>query len=347
MTAAPIMTFRLRGTTYGVDAQAVREVFWLPELACLPEVPDYIVGMANIRGRIAPVMDLNQRLGYPPARYRLTDSVILLEWDGALIGIIVNEVLDVRMVAPENVEPLRIHGLGPAEGMRFATQVAQADGQLIRLLDLERMLQVPDSVQDLLDEQAEEAGAASAPPEPPPDDDAERYFCPTASPDERTVFAERAGHLARREETRDTTGQLPYAVVELNREYFGVDLAVVQEFSDLGEVTPIPCSPEHVVGYMNLRGDILTVVDLRSILKMSTAAGTPLARVIVVRHGGVLAGVLVDEVLDLVYLRAADLAPVPASVKTLGEGFLKGTAPYGTRMLSLLDVPKILTGQSQ
>jgi len=344
MTAqGPVMTFRLRGTTFGVDAHRVREVFWLPELASLPEVPDYVVGMANVRGRVAPVMDLNKRLGCAPACYRTTDSVILLEWDGALVGIIVNEVQDVRGVAPEDVEPLQGHVLAGSDRTRFTSHVAKAEGQIIRLLDLELLLEAPVPPAGAAEDEAAQADAAES---PPAEAGEERYFCPAASEEERAVFAERARHLARCEDTRDTAGQLPYAVVELNREYFGVDLNVVQEFSDLAEVTPIPCSPEHIVGYMNLRGDILTVVDVRSILQMSTAAGTPLARVIVVRHDGLLAGVLVDEVLDLVYLRPADLAPVPASVKALGEGFLKGTAPYGARMVSLLDLPKILTGQS-
>lgn len=342
MSQTTIMTFSLQRTLYGVEAQFVREVFWLPELAGIAEMPDCVVGLANVRGHVVPVMDLNRRLGYPPQRYRTTDSVIVLECEDAVIGIIVNEVMDVRAIALDDVEPVLVHGETGTDGTRFTTRVAKADGRIIRLLDVQRVVRVSEPVEEVPEDEATDSGE----PEPAQDEDADRYFCPAASGGERAVFADRAANLARHEEIRDTTGQQPYAVVELNREYFGVDLHVVQEFSDLGEVTPIPCSPEHIVGYMNLRGDVLTLVDMRNILKMPAQTGTPLTRVIVVRHDGLLAGVLVDEVLDLIYLGGADLSPVPASVKALGDGYLKGTAPYGARMLSLLDLPKILTGRS-
>ena len=338
MTASPFMTFSLHGTLYGVDATFVREVFWLPELAVMAELPDYLVGLVNVRGRVVPVMDLDKRLGYPPSRYRTTDTVIVLEWDEAIIGIIVSEILEVRPIPSEDIEPVRL-GKSAAEGSRFASKVATVDGQLVRLLDLQRLLSLSESIRDALDNDP------AAPPEPEPKRADSRHFCPEATAEERGVFAERARQLARRDESRDTTGQQPYAVVGLNREYFGVNLSLVQEFSDVGEITAIPCSPPHIVGYMNLRGDIVTLLDMRTILKMPLPASQPESKVIIVQYDGLLAGILVDEVLDLIYLRQADLAAVPASVKALGDGFLKGTAPYEGRMLSLLDLPKVLTGQ--
>src|SRR6185436_7675807 len=207
MNQTTIMTFGLHRTLYGVEAQFVREVFWLPELAGIAEMPDYVVGLAHVRGRVVPVMDLNQRLGYPPQRYRVTDSVIVLEYEEAVIGVIVNEVMDVRPIATEDVEPVRVYGETGTEGTRFTTRVAKADGQLIRLLDVPRMTRLSESVSDVLEEREQDEDLRQ--PEPAPAEAGDRYFCPAASAAERAVFADRAASLARRDETPDTTGQQP------------------------------------------------------------------------------------------------------------------------------------------
>jgi purine-binding chemotaxis protein CheW len=342
MNHVPYMLFRLHDHLYGMDTQFVREVLRLPELTVIAEVPDYLAGLLNLRGRVVPVMDLDKRLGYPAASYSVTDHVIVLEWEEATIGIIVSEVLDVRAVGPNEVETVRTFANPQAEGARFTSKVARIDGNLVRILDIQPVIRASEALQDAV-EQADEAltapQAQTAATQP-----GHRYFCPGAGPEARAMFAERAKALAQHADTADASGHSPYAVAALNREYFGVELNLVQEFSTLGEVTPIPCSPDHLAGYMNLRGDILTLLDLRSILKMPVLSGASSEKVIVVRHEGLLAGILVDEVLDLISLRPTDLSPVPASVKPLGEGLLKGTAPYGKAMLSVLNLTKILTG---
>jgi len=167
--------------------------------------------------------------------------------------------------------------------------------------------------------------------------------CPSATPEERAIFRERALDLRQSTESSDFTGLMPLAVIGLNGEYFGLDLEVVREFTNIHNVTPIPCCPAHVVGNMNLRGEIVTLVDVRSALNMPLSAASTSSKAIVIHVDDLVAGLPVDEVFDVIYLRPSEVRPVPAAVHSVSDEFLRGTAPYFEKMLSILDLPKILT----
>jgi purine-binding chemotaxis protein CheW len=353
MTTEPHLIFALHGSPYAVSALAVCEIIPLPELTPLAELPPYVAGVINLRGKVVPVIDLNLRIGQARQPYRVQDSVIVLLDGATLVGIIVNEVCRVRGIAVEDVEPPLALSFARNEEpvARFLSGVARVEDDLIMLLHLENVLHLPGDMA-LLESEEEHAGPAPA---------AERCFCPQATAEEREVFRARAqslkaqslGQLAA---NQDSSGSMPLAVVGLNGEHFAIDLALVREFSTLRSVTPVPCCPPHVVGQMNLRGDILTLIDIRSALQMPLAStrvstrkgnsngsrGNITGQVVVIQSDAVLVGVLVDEVFDVVNLQTAEICAVPAAVRSQSAEFLKGTAPCKERMLSILDLPKIL-----
>ena len=90
MEQKSFLIFKLNQYRYGVETPAVQEIFLLPELTLVEAAPDDIVGVLNLRGNILPVMDLSLRFGHQSTRYQITDSVIVLEWQGLRVGIIVS-----------------------------------------------------------------------------------------------------------------------------------------------------------------------------------------------------------------------------------------------------------------
>lgn len=356
------LVFSLYGLHYGVDALLVQEIFHLPELTTIAEAPDDIVGILNLRGKIVPVMHLALRLGYQPQECSLNDSVIVLKWEGLQIGILVNSVREVKNIADEAIEAEISYGRKREINSRFIGGVAKVDADMIMLLNHEQLLCYADAVSALLpDEDSNEIVEATNGDSSKQNGTLENQFlenhhsstklgigsfydlcCPNASPENRKIFRERAENLRQLTTSSDFTGLMPLAVIGLNGEYFGLDLEVVREFTDIRNVTPIPCCPPHIVGNMNLRGEIVTLVDIRGALNLPSAAGAA-SQAIVIRVDDVVAGLPVDRVFDVMYLRPQDVTPVPAAVNSSSNEYLRGTAPYSEKMLSVLDLPKIIS----
>lgn len=368
MENKPYLIFSLHGVQYGVDALLVQEIFHLPELAPIAEAPDDIVGLLNLRSKVVPVMHLNLRFGYQLQECRLSDSVIVLKWEGTLLGIIVTSVHEVKNITIEAIEGQISYGRVRENKSGFIAGVAKVDADMIMLLNHEKLLCYSDAVEALLpgevtNNRAEESTNGHSKQN---SFELENQFpeihrsfeklswggtlrsfycicCPNATPEEKTIFRSRAENLRRASESSDFTGLMPLAVVGLNGEYFGLDLKVVREFTNIRNVTPIPCCPTHVVGNMNLRGEIVTLVDIRSALNMPLAEKGNASKAIVIHVDEVVAGLPVDEVFDVMYLRPSQVTPVPAAVHSGSDEYLRGTAPYSEKMLSILDLPKILS----
>src|SRR5262249_11290027 len=140
----PHLLFRWHGSVFAVDALAVREIIPLPELTPVEEAPGFFVGVVDLRGRILPVMDLDLRFGRAPCPYHLRDYVVVLEWGQILAGLVVNDVLDVRDVASQEVAPKPSYGQGTGRETNFVVGMAKFDQGLAMLLSLERLLSWPE-----------------------------------------------------------------------------------------------------------------------------------------------------------------------------------------------------------
>ena len=352
----PFLTFRLQGAWYAVEAPWVREILRLPALTPVAEAPRYIIGVVNYRGHILPVMDLSLRLGLPAWAYQIHDHVIVLEQAGRLLGLLVNEVLGVHEI------PLDGRDAGPPfprsndVGSRFVRHLAKLDATAIMVLDHELLLSAA------AEHRAEVTQAALMVPEvrwqqspehPTAHDglstqalEALPLFFPHAAPWERELLLERARNLTDGFEAQSATQHISLAIIGLSGEYFAVELDHVREFTELQRITPVPCCPAYIVGDMNLRGDILTVVDIRQALQMPVGETAPTAKVMVVPLGDALVGVLVDRIVDVLEIDPAAIGPLPVALKSTNDRYLKGGVPYQVRILALLDVPKILTSGS-
>jgi purine-binding chemotaxis protein CheW len=135
-----LIAFQLGREEYGVPVASVREVSRVGEITRVPQAPEHIRGVMNLRGRILPVLELRTRLGHPPLEAPGPRArVVVAEIHGRVLGLLVDSVAQVLKVSADRVVP-------PPDDARSAaadylTGVAQLDGRLIILLDLERMLQ--------------------------------------------------------------------------------------------------------------------------------------------------------------------------------------------------------------
>lgn len=128
----------------------------------------------------------------------------------------------------------------------------------------------------------------------------------------------------------------------IDQEVYGVPVLQVQEVLKVPEIAAVPGAPGHVLGIINLRGNVVTVLDMRRRLRLAGRPHDDASRIIVVETGENVAGVLVDRVEEVVELAADQLAPLPDVGDRDNTNVLAGVAHLEQDMLILIDVDKLL-----
>ena len=118
----------------------------------------------------------------------------------------------------------------------------------------------------------------------------------------------------------------------------GVDILHVEEINRQVKITPVPHAPEQVRGVINLRGEVVTVVDLRKVLGMQNTQIDEQSRTVVVNSGNEVIGLLVDSIADVVRFQADEIDPPPANVNGVDNRFFQGVHKLDHALLIVLNV---------
>lgn len=134
-----VVGFRIGSETFGVRISNVREIVRVPEITSVPNAPDYLEGVINLRGKIIPVMDLRKRFGQAEVQPDKKNRILVVDLDGKLVGLIVNAASEVLKIPPSEIEaPGSMLQEGEAG---FVTGVGKLNGRLIILIDLHKLFQ--------------------------------------------------------------------------------------------------------------------------------------------------------------------------------------------------------------
>lgn len=136
--------------------------------------------------------------------------------------------------------------------------------------------------------------------------------------------------------------ELQAVVFRLGTELYGADIGTVREINTLQQITPVPRAPRDVRGIMNLRGRVITVIDLRKRLGLEEAQDTRDTRIMVVEADGAMVGCLVDAVQEVLTLPDEVIEPAEA-VTTHLDADLHGIAKRGDDLIALIDLRKLLS----
>lgn len=123
---------------------------------------------------------------------------------------------------------------------------------------------------------------------------------------------------------------------QIGEQYLGVDIMAIREIRAWTPTTLLPHVPEHVRGVVNLRGTVLPVIDLASLLGWGLTEPTARHVIIVVRIGGQLQGLIVDSVNDIVSIDNAGMQPPPNVADSATTSYLEGIASVEDRMVMVL-----------
>jgi purine-binding chemotaxis protein CheW len=129
---------------------------------------------------------------------------------------------------------------------------------------------------------------------------------------------------------------------QVGRETYGVPITSLHEIVMVPEITAVPDAPEYMEGVINLRGKIVSVIDLRKRLGQKTAELNRRNRILVVEQNGRLCGLMVDSASEVLKIPAADVAPSSAVFQDGGLNCVTGLGKYKGRLIVLLDMGKLL-----
>jgi len=284
-TTELFITFNLSEKVYALPAEKIIEIVQLPALTLLEKAPDYIAGLLNIRGSIISVIDLSMILGFKRKTYSAESQILILNADGKKIGIIIDSVKDVIQFDKKLLEPLPY-----VSKDHFVTGVYKDETGLIAFLDIDKTVKDIE-VAEFSESQIKEIN----------DDSVSLFPVDKAS---KEKFAKRALKLMK--ELRNEADSLNYQEDSfisfcLNGEIYCINLKYVKEVTKLKHVslTNVPCVPDFITGIINLRGDFITIVDIKKFLNVQKTNITEKTKIIVISTENIRVGLLVDDVFGI------------------------------------------------
>lgn len=128
-------------------------------------------------------------------------------------------------------------------------------------------------------------------------------------------------------------------------EVYGINVMQVQEVLRITEIAPVPGSPSYVLGIINLRGNVVTVIDTRTRFGLPTKEVDDASRIIVIESEKQVVGILVDAVAEVVELRETEIDAAPNVGTEESSRYIQGVATQEDSLLILVDLNKLLTDE--
>ncbi len=144
----------------------------------------------------------------------------------------------------------------------------------------------------------------------------------------------------------DATEQ-QYATFYVGNLLLGIDISQVQEINRQLDVTDVPQAPKFVRGVINLRGEVTTVIDLRTILGLEQTEVTEDSRNLILNFQGETLGFLVDKISDILALSSSEVEPPPTNIKGIQGKYFLGVHALETEILVLLNLDAVLAEETK
>ncbi|WP_302172949.1 chemotaxis protein CheW [uncultured Hydrogenophaga sp.] len=309
------VTFSAAGERFAVPMGPVQEIIRLPEVARLPMAPPALEGLANLRGRILPIIDLRRVLGVPvPESSDATRALVI--HIGQPLGFVVDHVASVIHASAQQVESAQsLRSVVDAELLTGVIRQPREDGSddLLLVLDFNRLVHDHFRTQGPRGDAAVQAGGGA----------------PTGAADE--------------EQAADEVRLVSFTV---DGQEYAVDIADVQEIVQMpSRVTTLHNVPPHVLGLMSLRRRLLPLVSLRALFGLTPVAADEQQRIVVVGRGDTQIGLVTDtvkEVLGVPRNLTEGVPPLLSRTGDLGEFSAICRLEGGRRLVSVIDAERLL-----
>ena len=141
-----------------------------------------------------------------------------------------------------------------------------------------------------------------------------------------------------------TENETQVVTFQLAREEYAIDILQVQEIVMMTRITRMPKAPHFIEGIVNLRGQMIPIIDMRKRFGLPEAEHDSDTRIIIVDIGEIV-GMIVDGVRDVIRLPDSAISPPPPMIQGISADYLKGIGQFDERLLIMLDLEKVLTAE--
>lgn len=308
--ATMLVTFEVAGQEFALDLKSVQEILPAPAaLAAVPHAEALVLGVTSLRNRLLPLLSLRGLLGFPPAPVSDgREKVVVMKVNGAYVGLVAD-----RARAILAAQPSAIDAIPPVLAARMAGEArvkaiyrGNNGRRLVSILMPEHLFR--EDVMRRLSQRHEDDDARTSPQD-------------------------------------STQDELQFLVFRLGPDEFGLPIDAVDEVGEVPEtIARVPKTPKFLEGVVNLRGDVLPVVDQRRRFDMPVLDSASRRRLVVVRSERHRAGLIVDGVSDVLRVPARSVEPAPELTEQVGR-LVRGVInlPASQRMVLVLDPSELLT----
>lgn len=316
--ACQFVTFSLEGEMFAVPMGPVQEIIRVPDVARLPLAPAALEGLANLRGRVLPIVNLRRLFGCVQRPYDDATRAVVIQL-GQPLGFIVDRVASVLSVEPAAIEAAdAIQSVVNAEYLTGVIKRRKADGspELLMVLDFDKLI--------------------------------EREFASLQRrADEGRGLAGNMQHVASQAESEHVSDELRLVSFSVAGQEYGIEIADVQEIVQVPEhITAVPNAAHHVVGLMSLRQRLLPLVSLRALFGLPYEGLSESHRIVVVAlPGNLTVGVVTDSVKEVLGVQRSQVEPVPG-VLAQGQNMQEFSGicrlEGGKRLVSVIATERLL-----
>jgi len=138
---------------------------------------------------------------------------------------------------------------------------------------------------------------------------------------------------------------LRWVTFRLDNEAYGINVMQVQEVLRVTEIAPVPGAPDYVLGIINLRGNVVTVIDARRRFNLSSREPDDSSRIIIIEAEKQVVGILVDSVAEVVDIRTSEIETAPNVGNEETSRYILGVSSRGEVLLILVDLNKLLSDE--
>lgn len=136
---------------------------------------------------------------------------------------------------------------------------------------------------------------------------------------------------------------LRWVTFRLDNEKYGINVMQVQEVLRVSEIAPVPGAPDYVIGIINLRGNVVTVIDTRKRFGLPPREGDESTRIVIIEADRHIVGILVDSVAEVVNVRGSEIESAPNVGNEESSKYIQGVHSRDHEILILVDVNKLLS----